>query len=102
MINRIHGGNCVKQNIIDFSVNINPLGLPKGLADIISKNTDIILRYPDPSSERLKRTLSALHGVRPENIVMGNGSIELIYLIPTAFKIKKSLVPIPTFSEYEF
>ena len=102
MIDRIHGGNCLKRNIIDFSVNTNPLGLPKGLPDIISKNTDCVLRYPDPSSERLKRKLAALHAVGPRNIVIGNGSIELIYLVPRALKIKKALIITPTFSEYEF
>ena len=102
MIDRIHGGNCLKRNIIDFSVNTNPLGLPKGLSDIISKNTDCVLRYPDPSSERLKRKLAALHDIEPENITIGNGSIELIYLVPMALKIKKALIITPTFSEYEF
>jgi threonine-phosphate decarboxylase len=102
MIDRIHGGNCLKRNIIDFSVNTNPLGLPEGLSGIISKNTDYVLRYPDPSSEQLKKKLAALHAVGPENITLGNGSIELIYLVPRAFKIKKALIITPTFSEYEF
>lgn len=102
MIDRIHGGNCLQRKIIDFSVNTNPLGLPRGLSDIISKNTDYILRYPDPSSGRLKRKLAVLHGIEPENIAIGNGSIELIYLVPRAFKIKKALIITPTFSEYEF
>ncbi len=102
MIDRIHGGNCLKRNVIDFSVNINPLGLPEGLPDIILKNVDLIARYPDPSSERLKRELAALHGVGMENVAIGNGSIELIYLVPGAFKIKKALIITPTFSEYEF
>ncbi|MCX5710969.1 MAG: threonine-phosphate decarboxylase CobD [Candidatus Omnitrophica bacterium] len=102
MTDRIHGGNCLRRNIIDFSVNTNPLGLPKGLSGIISKNTDIILRYPDSSSERLKGRLAALHDIEPENIAIGNGSIELVYLVPRAFKIKKALIITPTFSEYEF
>lgn len=102
MIDRIHGGNCSKRNIIDFSVNTNPLGFPKGLTDIILKNADCILRYPNSSSERLKSKLSILHGVAPKNIAIGNGSIELIYLVPRAFKIKKPLIITPTFSEYEF
>lgn len=102
MIDRIHGGNCLKRDVIDFSVNINPLGLPRKLSDIISKNTDCVLRYPDPSSEQLKRKLAVLHAVGPENIAIGNGSVELIYLIPRAFKIKKALIITPTFSEYEF
>ncbi|MFH1875398.1 MAG: threonine-phosphate decarboxylase CobD [Candidatus Omnitrophota bacterium] len=102
MIDKIHGGNCLKRNIIDFSVNTNPLGLPKGLSGIISKNTDCVLRYPEPSSERLKRKLAALHAVGPENIAIGNGSIELIYLVPRVLKIKNALIITPTFSEYEF
>lgn len=102
MIDRIHGGNCLKRSIIDFSVNTNPLGLPKGLSCIISKNTDCVLRYPDPSSGRLKRKLAALHAVGTENIAIGNGSIEFIYLVPRAFKTKRALIITPTFSEYEF
>ena len=102
MIDRIHGGSCLKRDITDFSVNINPLGLSKGLYGILPKNADYVLHYPHPSSERLKRKLSILHGAGPENIAIGNGSIELIYLIPRAFKIKKALIITPTFSEYEF
>lgn len=102
MIDKTHGGNCLKQNIIDFSVNTNPLFFPEGLAEAISKNTGCILRYPDPSSGELKKKLAAFHGARPANITIGNGSIELIYLIPRAFEIKKSLIAVPTFSEYEF
>lgn len=102
MIDKNHGGNCSKRNIIDFSVNTNPLGLPEGLSDIISRNTGLILRYPEPASERLRRVLAALHDIRPENIAIGNGSIELIYLVPRAFKTKRALIITPTFSEYEF
>lgn len=102
MIDRIHGGNCLKRKIIDFSVNINPLGLPESVEDIISKNTDAALRYPEPSSERLKRKLATVHGAGPENIAVGNGSTEFIHLIPRALRIKKALIATPTFSEYEF
>ena len=102
MIDRIHGGNCSRRDVIDFSVNTNPLGLPERLTDIISRNVDSILHYPDPSSERLKSKLSVLHGVAPKNLAIGNGSIELIYLVPRAFKIKQPLMITPTFSEYEF
>lgn len=102
MIDRIHGGDCLKRGIADFSVNINPLGLPEGLCGIISNSTDIILRYPDPLSGRLKKKISILHNIEQENVTIGNGSIELIYLIPRALKIKKALIITPSFSEYEF
>ncbi|MDP3791984.1 MAG: threonine-phosphate decarboxylase CobD [Candidatus Omnitrophota bacterium] len=96
-----HGGDCLRSNILDFSVNINPMGLPGRVASIISKSTDAVLSYPDPSSERLKNRLALLNNVKPENVVIGNGSIELIHLIPRAIKIKRAIIPVPTFSEYE-
>jgi threonine-phosphate decarboxylase len=102
MLNRIHGGDCPKPGIIDFSININPLGLPRGLSGAILKNADCILRYPEPSAWRLKVKLAALHSIKPGNIAIGNGSIELIYIIPRACKIRKAVIATPTFSEYEF
>ncbi|MBI5417071.1 threonine-phosphate decarboxylase [Candidatus Poribacteria bacterium] len=107
MINRTHGGNIRKylndkKTVIDFSANINPLGLPSQLKKIITKNFDILLHYPEPDSIHLKKVLSAYHNINSSNILIGNGSIELIYLIPRVLAMKKILVISPSFSEYEF
>lgn len=105
MIDRIHGGNAhiFKENgFIDFSVNINPLGLPGRVRRIILGNIHNLSRYPQAESDGLKEAIAASHNVSPENILIGNGSIELIHLIPRALKARRCLIITPSFSEYEF
>jgi len=41
--------------------------------------------YPNPTAERLREQLAKLHGCRPENIIAGNGSDELLALATRAF-----------------
>lgn len=102
-----HGGNIYevkrkyKKEIIDFSANINPLGLPEKIKDTIFNNFNRVLHYPDLQAEKLTGKLAEYWGIDKENILLGNGSIELIYLIFSAFKPKSAFIPVPTFSEYE-
>lgn len=102
-----HGGNIYGirkkrlEKIIDFSANINPLGLPLQVKRIICENFNRILHYPDPQARGITRAISQYWGIKEENILLGNGSIELIYLIAFCFKPKTTLIPAPTFSEYE-
>lgn len=105
-----HGGNVwqAKQKyrlevnqMLDFSANINPLGFPKSLKRIINKNIKSLDTYPDPECNILKTELAKSIGLLPENLLIGNGSVELIYLIVKALSPKGVLIPIPTFSEYE-
>jgi len=107
---QIHGGNIrdvcrkytIKENkIIDFSSNINPLGFPKAIHRIIPKELNKIVCYPDSQSALLKGKISKKLGLDEKNILVGNGSTELIYLIPRVFKPKRALIPVPTFIEYE-
>ncbi len=108
MIDRSHGGNVwrypksSRSAIVDFSVNANPLGMAGKIRDGIARNIDKINYYPDPESENLKKGLAKFHGLSNHNFLIGNGSIELIHLIPRALKAKAVLIPVPTFSEYEF
>lgn len=110
MIKRIHGGNireeikgtCPKGEIIDFSANINPLGLPLKVKREIIKKLDSLIHYPEPESASLKKTLAAFHGIKTENLLIGNGTIEFIYLIPRALRVKTALIINPTFTEYEY
>ena len=102
MINRRHGGNITGKGIIDFSVNINPLGMPLALKEAVSKSLDKLSCYPEPESLSLKKALASIHNINEANLLIGNGSIEIIHLLPRALKIKKALIITPTFSEYEF
>lgn len=105
-----HGGNiyrfmelmnCKIEQIIDFSASINPLGVPKTVIEKIRDNIKYLCHYPDPDIKYLAHELSRHLDIDPHNILCGNGSTELIYLIVRALKPEKVLIPIPTFSEYE-
>nr|WP_297572559.1 aminotransferase class I/II-fold pyridoxal phosphate-dependent enzyme [uncultured Peptostreptococcus sp.] len=85
--------------IIDFSSNINP-SIPDGLAHMLVANIDSLRAYPDIEYMELRNAIAAyIGGLGPENICVGNGASELIFLFMKS--IKGSLVIIgPTFSEY--
>ncbi len=105
-----HGGNVhkaaielgiSKDKILDFSANINPLGLsPKGRKAII-KNLNNILNYPDPDSTELIDNIANYYGVDHNCILPGNGAIELIYQYTRIKESGKALIPAPGFIEYE-
>lgn len=108
MTDRGHGGNIwrhlnnSKNRVIDFSANINPIGLSPKVKKVILNNIESLVHYPDPESKDLKNIISRFHNIDKDNILTGNGSIELIHLIPRALKAKNALIIGPTFSEYEF
>jgi threonine-phosphate decarboxylase len=104
-----HGGNVYKvareqripvDRIMDFSASINPLGPPAvGLSAIRSALKQIV-HYPDPDCWKLRQALAQQCGVDPDMILVGNGSTELIHLLPRALAIKSALIMGPTFAEY--
>ena len=105
-----HGGNveqALKQYslaegaVIDFSANINPLGIPYAVKRALIKAMDCLDRYPECEYLELRKDLACFYGVKPRNLLVDNGSVSLIYLIPRALGLKKALIPVPAFSEYE-
>ncbi|MEO1165108.1 MAG: histidinol-phosphate transaminase [Chloroflexota bacterium] len=87
--------------VIDFSVNSNPYGPPESVREAIASVP--LDRYPDRECIALREKLAEHHNTNIENIVVGNGTAELLMLIAQAF-IRESdevLVVGPTFSEYE-
>ncbi len=108
----VHGGNVWKisekfkiplNQVIDFSVPINPLGTPKKALRSIRQHLRLIKNYPDPDPEWLIEALSNYVGVESNNILIGNGSTELIYLFTEVFVESgcDAIIPIPTFGEYK-
>jgi len=105
-----HGGNIYKAAlktglspfaILDFSANINPLGLPPGLPAYLTENLEAILHYPDPEYEELYQALSKYLDVEEDLIVVGNGAAALIYDFLRVLKPKRVLIPAPSFGEYQ-
>ncbi|MBM7623594.1 threonine-phosphate decarboxylase CobD [Sporohalobacter salinus] len=107
---RVHGGNIKaaadkygidSREIIDFSANINFLGPPDIVGEIIKNNLPDIINYPEPNATTLSSVLAEYHGVEAGNLIIGNGAVELIYLITKIISPKRAMVLAPTFSEYE-
>jgi len=73
------------KEIIKLASNENPLGASTKALEAIKKNLIKVNRYPDSQSYYLKKKLSRSLNVRPANIVLGNGSDELIDIIIKTF-----------------
>ena len=103
-----HGGNIYKifrekniKEILDYSSNINPYGIPESLKKRITENLEILERYPDPDYIELRQKLAHLNKVDMSNIILGNGATEIIFLFMKVINPKKILIVSPTFGEYE-
>ncbi len=90
--------------MFEFSGPINFLGPSPKAVEAVKQNAKLIQFYPDPNPVEFKSEIANYvgHRVEEENVILGNGSIELIYtiteILPRGFK---SLIPVPSFSEYE-
>jgi threonine-phosphate decarboxylase len=89
--------------IIDFSSSVNPLGPSKKALDSAKDAFTQIAAYPDSNSDPLRRVIGGHFGITKDNIVVGNGSTELMYLFAEVFLKQgdKVVMPAPTFGEYE-
>lgn len=103
----IHGGNIYKlqregkENILDYSSNINPLGVPESFEKAVTENFSLLTRYPDINYTELRESIGKYNKINPENIIAGNGATEVLFLYTKALKPKKVLIVSPTFAEYE-
>lgn len=109
MTQPLHGGNVYKaardqrisvEQIMDYSASINPLGFPRTGRRAIHSALNQIAHYPDPDCWNLRQELAQQCRVDPDMILVGNGSTELIHLLPRGLGIKSALIIGPTFTEY--
>jgi threonine-phosphate decarboxylase len=105
----IHGGNIYDASretglpvatLHDFSANINPLGMSPEAMRILEEHKGLVVHYPDPVCHELREALSRVHRLDPACFCIGNGSTELIHLLPPALEVRRALVLGPTFAEY--
>ncbi|OKP79428.1 threonine-phosphate decarboxylase [Paenibacillus helianthi] len=85
---------------VDFSANINPLGPPPGVLDLLRNSLSVVTAYPDPGHRRLKSLLAENLGVDNDCITVGNGAAESMALLLLAVKPRKVGIIEPCFSEY--
>lgn len=104
----IHGGDIYTDRglapgvqLLDFSANINPLGMPGAVRQAAMEAVLCSEAYPDPLCRELRAALVHKEEIPAEQIVCGNGAADLLYRLVWALKPHKGLVPAPTFAEYE-
>jgi threonine-phosphate decarboxylase len=108
----VHGGNVWEfsetydipvDEIIDFSISTNPFGAPETALESIRGHLNLVKHYPDPDPEWLLEALAECAGVKSKNVILGNGSTELIYLFNEVFLEDgyEAVIPVPSFSEYK-
>src|SRR6266566_2181812 len=74
------------KGLIKLNTNENPYPPSPKVLRAVKNAADGRLRlYPNPTAEKLRAKLAKLHGCRPENIIVGNGSDEVLALAVRAF-----------------
>ena len=96
-----HGGRCNSDIRLDFSININPLGIAPGIMQAMKEAIGEADRYPDPSCSRLKAMLAKKEMTETQNIIIGNGASELIMALTHAYRPRRILLAAPGFYGYE-
>lgn len=105
-----HGGNIKRLakaagysvvDCLDFSANINPLGLPAKLWSSLLSSLDQVVAYPDVTYAESHQILADYHACQPHQVLLANGAVELFYDLARFFQAKQVLTLSPTFMEYE-
>lgn len=100
----VHGGDILtykdrtNEEIIDFSSNINPLGPPEGLKEVLNDAYSELTMYPDIYYRELKKNIANYLRCNCTEVIVGNGALEIISNFCLLFK--RTVVFIPCFSEY--
>ena len=84
----MHGGDCYRNEVnMDFSINVNPLGIPEEIADAMQQSLTQAMVYPDPQCQALRQAIGGVYQKDAACIVCGNGASDL---------------PVPGFSGYAY
>ncbi len=102
-----HGGYIYDRAIrLDFSVNVNPFGMPDKMRQAAIDGVMQAEQYPDVAQRGLKAAIARIEGVAAAQVLCGSGAAELIYAaalayVQTAAAAPQALLMTPSFSEYE-
>lgn len=99
----IHGGDIYRNQVkTDFSVNVNPFGMPEAVAEALHEAVRACGSYPDIEAAQLKQEVSSMLAVPKEYLLFGNGASELFMAAVHAIKPKRTVIPVPSFYGYEY
>lgn len=87
--------------IIDYSENTNPFGVPKSIKEQWPSLLEAIQVYPEPLGEPFLTAVANYHEVQSNMVFIGNGAAEILMILAERYRNKTAIVVHPTFSEYE-
>lgn len=105
-----HGGDIYENEVeYDFSVNVNPLGMPKMARNALMDAVDQTVSYPDLYSrdlvQEINKKISKEYNLDLSNpfsqVILGNGASEIFMAVARAIKPDKILIPCPSFFGYQ-
>jgi histidinol-phosphate aminotransferase len=100
----VPGEQPQNDGIIKLNTNENPYPpSPRVYAAIRNAIRSSLRLYPEPQSDSLRAVAAAVYGVKPANIIAGNGSDELLSMVLRCFVGPEDRVafPVPTYSLYD-
>ncbi len=114
----VHGGDIYgREEILDFSANMNPLGMPETIKQAAQTGVTASHQYPQPYARSLCEKIAAYESeklrnhhnehwgeenfISQEQVFAGNGAADLIFLLTRALQPEEGIVFTPSFAEYE-
>ena len=101
-----HGGDVYTEPVrLDFSVSLNPLGMPEALRDAVLSSSSSWEQYPDIRQRKLRQAAAGWYrrlglSLSPEYFIFGGGASELLQAVFFSGRPKRVLLPVPSFGEY--
>ncbi|WP_461487961.1 pyridoxal phosphate-dependent aminotransferase [Phascolarctobacterium succinatutens] len=103
-----HGGDIYTEKLtkdgrpfVDYSANINPLGLPLGIKQAVQQALKLCINYPDPFCRELAEVTASYLQLPQDYIFFGNGAADVLFRLALALKPGRALLLAPTFADYE-
>lgn len=109
----VHGGQLRQialrfgipsSSLLDFSANLHPGGPPSCVLETLRNaiaHPEVLRNYPDLDLAELRSSLANYVGVAPANVLIANGMAPLLDATLRALSIRKCLLPLPAFAEYQ-
>ncbi len=97
-----HGGDIYSHpGAVDFSANINPLGMPDAVRAALVGSVDAYAAYPDPSCRELTQAIAEREGLPVDHILCTAGATDFMTRACLALRPRRALVAAPCYAGYE-
>jgi len=89
------------EEVLDFSIPVNPLGPSKKAERKMVKHLSAVFRFPEAPAGDLIETLAWFHGLSAGEILLGAGATEIVRFLSRALSVRRALMVTPISGEYE-